>query len=103
MTIVADIPRRTSDHLYCELNILKLNELYLYAVGLCLYNKIFSHVATNRDPHKEDNAGVWIAIVIADAQKYAYGATKTRNKKQQHKKPDIKHISNRNSSNLRKC
>ena len=36
--IIAGVPRRTSsDHLYCELNILKLKELYLYAVGLCMY------------------------------------------------------------------
>ena len=38
MRIIAGVPRRTSaDHLYCELNILKLKKLYLYAVGLCLY------------------------------------------------------------------
>ena len=36
--IIAGVPRRTSsDHLYCELNILKLKKLYLYAVGLCMY------------------------------------------------------------------
>ena len=36
--IIAGVSRRTSsDHLYCELNILKLKKLYLYAVGLCMY------------------------------------------------------------------
>ena len=36
--IIAGVPRRTpSDKLYCELNILKLKKLYLYAVGLCIY------------------------------------------------------------------
>ena len=38
MRIIAGVPRRTSvDNLYCELNIMKLNKLYLYAVGLCMY------------------------------------------------------------------
>ena len=36
--IIAGVPRRTSaDHLYCELNILKLKKLFLYAVVLCMY------------------------------------------------------------------
>ena len=36
--IIAGVPRRTSsDHLYFELNILKLKKLYFYAVGLCMY------------------------------------------------------------------
>ena len=36
--IIAGVPRRTSsDHSYCELNILKLKKLYLYTVGLCMY------------------------------------------------------------------
>ena len=36
--IISGVPRRTSsDHLYCELTILKLKKLYLYAVGLCMY------------------------------------------------------------------
>ena len=36
--IIAGVPRRTSsDHSYCELNILKLKKLYLYAVCLCMY------------------------------------------------------------------
>ena len=38
MRIIAGFPRRTSsDHSYCELNVLKLKKLYLYAVGLCKY------------------------------------------------------------------
>ena len=43
-------------------------------------------VATRRDPPTEDNAGVWIIMILFAyaqcAQKYAYGTTKTRNKKQ---------------------
>ena len=36
--IIAGVPRRiSSDHLYCELNTLKLKKLYVYAVGLCMY------------------------------------------------------------------
>ena len=49
-------------------------------------------VATRRDPPTEDNAGVWIIMILFAhaqcAQKYAYGTTKTRNKKQ-YKKRDI--------------
>ena len=58
-------------------------------------------VATRRDPPTEDNADVWMYLIIFAyaqcAQKYAYGTTKTRNKKQL-KKRDITHISNRNNS-----
>ena len=39
--IIAGEPRRTSsDHLYCEINILKLKKLYLYAAGLCINMKM---------------------------------------------------------------
>ena len=58
-------------------------------------------VATRRDPPIEDNAGIWIIMILFAyaqcAQKYAYGTTKSRNKKQ-YKKRDITHISNRNNS-----
>ena len=61
-------------------------------------------VATHREPPAEDNAGFLFVIFFAYAQcaqKYAYGTTKTKNKKQ-HKKSNIKHISNSNNSNLHK-
>ena len=37
LRIIAGVPQETSSyHLYCELNIMKLKKLYLYAVGLCM-------------------------------------------------------------------